>query len=117
MKLIPLKETDLDACVNDAQRERIVITRDGKPVALVVGVRGLDAEQLELGSSVKFWELITDRRQQRRFTREQLEQRLRTPVKPQPEAAQHHLAADATSGGARRAVATSSRKKREPRHG
>jgi len=60
----------------NAQDERIVITRDGKPVALVVGVEGLDAEQVELGSSSKFWELINHRRQQTALTREQLEQKI-----------------------------------------
>ena len=55
MKVIGLKETNLDACVSEAQHEKIVITRNGEPVALVVGVAGLDAEQLELGSNPEFW--------------------------------------------------------------
>ena len=76
MKLVALQETDLSTCVNDAQRERVVITRGGKPVALVVGVKGLDAEQLELGTNVEFWELVMERRRQRTITREQLEQRI-----------------------------------------
>ena len=58
MKVIGLKETNLDACVSEAQREKTVITRNGKPVALVVGVAGLDAEQLELGSNPEFWKLM-----------------------------------------------------------
>ena len=57
MKVIGLKETHLDACVSEAQHEKIVITRNGKPVALV-GVAGLDAEQLELGSNPEFWKLM-----------------------------------------------------------
>ena len=79
MKLVALQETDLSTCVNDAQRERVVITRGGKPVALVVGVKGLDAEQLELGTNVEFWELVMERRRQRTITREQLEQRINQP--------------------------------------
>ena len=58
MKVIALKETNLDACVSEAQHEKIVITRNGKPVAPVVGVAGLDAEQLELGSNPEFWKLM-----------------------------------------------------------
>ena len=46
MKVIGLKETSLDACVDEAQHEKVVITQKGKPVALVVGVAGLDAEQV-----------------------------------------------------------------------
>jgi len=85
MRTIGLQETNLDACVAEAQDEKIVITRNGKPVALVVGIEGLDAEQVELGSSAKFWELITLRRQQETVTREQLEQKVRQRAKRQPE--------------------------------
>lgn len=41
-----LAQVTLDVCVKDAQRERVVITRKGKPVALTVGVEGLDKEPL-----------------------------------------------------------------------
>ena len=91
MKAISLKDTSLDACVRDAQRGRIVITRDGKPVALVVGVAGLDGEQLELGSSARFWELISHRREQKTLTRTQLEKRI--PETGGSEAAQQGVAA------------------------
>ena len=106
MKVIGLKETNLDACVSEAQGERIVITRNGKPVALVVGVAGLDAEQLELGSNPAFWELITQRRRQRTITRSQLEEKIRQSVKRQPQAAQQGAAPD-----------TAARKKRSRRRG
>jgi len=76
MKVIGLKDTNLDACVNDAQRERVVITRNGKPVAIVVGVEGLDAEQLEFGSDPASWKLIAQRRRQRTMTRSQLEEKI-----------------------------------------
>ncbi len=77
MITIDLKKAVLDICVSDAQRERIVITRNGKPVALIVGIEGMDAEQLQLGSSDKFWRLITERRAQKTMTRAQLEQKLK----------------------------------------
>lgn len=107
MKVMGLKETNLDACVSEAQHERIVITRNGKPVALVVGVAGLDAEQLELGSNPAFWELITKRRRQRTITRAQLEEKVRRrSVKPQTVATQQGVAPD-----------TATRKKRSRRRG
>ena len=105
MKVIGLKETNLDACVSEAQGERIVITRNGKPVALVVGVAGLDAEQLELGSNPAFWELITQRRRQRTITRSQLEEKIRQSATSQPRAAQQG------------APDTAARKKRSRRRG
>lgn len=83
MKLVALQDTDLSTCVDEAQRERVVVTRDGKPVALVVGVKGLDAEQLELGTTAAFWDLIVERRRQPTLTREQLQQRLHV-LPPRP---------------------------------
>ncbi len=77
MTRIDLKNTNLDSVVQDAQHERVIITRNGKPVALIVGVEGMDEEQLELGSSDKFWKLIEERRSQETITRAELEQRIR----------------------------------------
>jgi antitoxin (DNA-binding transcriptional repressor) of toxin-antitoxin stability system len=77
MKTIGLKQATLDACIKNAQHERVVITRDGKPVALIVGVEGMDKEQLQLGSSDKFWELIEKRRKDKIISRAELEQRLK----------------------------------------
>ena len=74
MKVVGLEQASLDTCVNDAQRERVVITRNGKPVALIIGVEGMDKEQLELGSSDKFWRLIAERRTQKTLSRAELEQ-------------------------------------------
>ncbi len=72
-----LRQATLDTCVNDAQHERIVLTRNGKPVALVIGVEGMDEEQLQLGSSDKFWRLMAERRAQKTMTRAQLEQSIK----------------------------------------
>ena len=76
MKTIGVEQTTLDVCVRDAQREQVVVTRNGVPVALVVGVEGLDEEQVNLGSSDAFWNLIAERRRQRTLSRAELEQRL-----------------------------------------
>lgn len=76
MKTIGLEHATLDACVKDARHERVVITRKGKPVALIVGVEGLDEEQLQLGSSPKFWTLIEERRKQKTISRAELEKKI-----------------------------------------
>jgi hypothetical protein len=76
VKTIDIQHTDLDACVADAQSDRVVVTRDGNPVALVVGVRGLDDEQVQLGASDEFWKLISQRREEKTFDRAALEKRL-----------------------------------------
>ncbi len=75
MKVLDIQTTSLDACVSDAQSERIVIARDGNPVAVVLGVQGLDEEQVALGSSDEFWELIARRRREKTLTRGALEKR------------------------------------------
>ena len=76
MKRIGLEQATLDGCISEAQQERVIITRKGKPVALMVGVAGLDEEQLELGSSEKFWTLIEARRKQKTLSRAELEEKI-----------------------------------------
>jgi len=76
MKTVDIHETNLNACVVDAQSERIVIMREGNPVALVVGVQGLDEEQAQLGASDEFWKLISERRKEPTLDRSALEKKL-----------------------------------------
>ena len=67
MKSIGLKEAKahLSQFVDKAQHERILITRHGRPAALVIGVEGHDIEQIVLGSDAEFWTMIEERRKQR----------------------------------------------------
>jgi prevent-host-death family protein len=76
MKVVALNDADLRECVSDARREGVVITQKGKPVAMLVGVEGLDLEQIELGRSDKFWKLVRQWRRQRTLTRAELDKRL-----------------------------------------
>ena len=76
MKTVDMQETNLDACVAAAQSDRVVVTRGGNPVALVVGVQGLDEEQAELGASDEFWKLISARRKEPTIDRLTLEKKL-----------------------------------------
>jgi prevent-host-death family protein len=64
VKLIGLKQAKarLSEFVDAAQRDRVLITRRGQPVALVIGVEGQDIEQVMLGSDPAFWKLIEERR-------------------------------------------------------
>ena len=61
MKTLGIEQATLDSCVREAQDDRVLLTRDGRPVAVVVGVAGLDDEQIALGMSDGFWRLITAR--------------------------------------------------------
>ena len=76
MKVVPLKDANLQKCVSAAKREDVVITQRGKPVAMLVGVAGLDLEQIELGRCEKFWKLVRRWRGQKTLSRAELDRRL-----------------------------------------
>ena len=76
MKTINLEQASLQNCIKEAQHERIIITENGKPIALLIGLESMDEEQWQLENSDEFWQLITERRTQKTISREQLEQKL-----------------------------------------
>lgn len=76
MKVIGIDEANIKECVKEAQHESVLLTRQGKPVALLVGVAGMDLEQITLGYSDKFWQLIRERRGQKTMSRAELEKQL-----------------------------------------
>ena len=76
MKVVALEQSTLAGCVDDARADRVVVLRGGHPVALVVGVDGLDQEQVELGSDPAFWSMNSERRNQATIDRGELERRL-----------------------------------------
>lgn len=73
MKTIGLEFTSLDSCITEAQQERVVVMRQGKPIALVIGI---DEEQLELARDHSLWKLIEERRTQETISRKELENAL-----------------------------------------
>lgn len=79
MKVIQIDGANINECVKDAQHERVLLTRRGKPIALIVGVAGMDLEQIALGHSDEFWQLIRERRGQKTMSRAELEKRLAEP--------------------------------------
>jgi len=64
MSTVPEKELrqNLDSILTRAQSERIVISRRGKPCAVLVGIEDLDAEDVALTASADFWRMIRQRR-------------------------------------------------------
>ncbi|RJP34196.1 MAG: hypothetical protein C4527_02810 [Candidatus Omnitrophota bacterium] len=76
MKTIGIEQATLDMCMENIQQERVVLMRNGKPFALLVGVEGMDKEQLELGSSAKFWKRVEKWRKEKTISRAELERRL-----------------------------------------
>jgi len=64
-------------CMDISQEDQVVITRHGKPAAVLVGVEGRDWEDLVLQTSPAFWQLIEDRRKQRTISLTELKTRLK----------------------------------------
>lgn len=60
MKVLAMREAKagLSAALDEAQHERVLITRNGKPSAIVIGVEGREFEDVMLMSNPKFWEMI-----------------------------------------------------------
>lgn len=67
-------------CIELSQRERVVVTRHGRPVALVTGVDGYDWEDLILVASPEFWKMIEARRRQESIPLEAAAQRLKVKL-------------------------------------
>jgi prevent-host-death family protein len=68
MKVVPIREAKatLSGCVEAAQRDRILITRHGRPAALVIGVEGENLEDLLTVANPRFWKLVESRRRSRK---------------------------------------------------
>ena len=66
MKEITLEELSQQtaALLDAAQHERLVVTRNGKPLAVVVGIENKDEEDLRLEASPEFWRMIEERRRE-----------------------------------------------------
>jgi len=64
MKVVAVREAkaSLSEYIDKAQRDRVLITKHGKPAALVIGVEGEDLEDLLTMANPRFWEMIEDRR-------------------------------------------------------
>jgi antitoxin (DNA-binding transcriptional repressor) of toxin-antitoxin stability system len=76
VKIVPMENATLDRCVTEAHQERVILTRYGDPIALVVGISGMDEEQVRLSGSPEFWKQIEESRRQKTISREELARRL-----------------------------------------
>jgi prevent-host-death family protein len=66
MKEVTLEQLsrETSTLLDAAQREKLLVTREGKPLALVVGIENLDAEDWDLATSPEFWRMIEERRRE-----------------------------------------------------
>ena len=78
MKTIAVRELQkkIKETVDDAQKDRVVITRQGKPAAVMVGVEGQDWESVVLETDPGFWRLISKRRKEPTISLRELRSRI-----------------------------------------
>jgi len=62
--------------VEAAQKDRVVVTRKGKPAAVLVGVEGQDWESVVLQTSASFWKLIEKRRREKTIPLREMKRRV-----------------------------------------
>ena len=75
---------DTENLVATSQREKVVLTRNGKPVALVLGIEDkYDAEDWYYMTSPEFWRMIELRRQEGTNPLNVVEERLFTAEESQ----------------------------------
>jgi len=78
VKTVPVRDLQkkLKQCIDEAQEDRVVITRRGKPAALLLGVEGKDWETVILETDPIFWKLIQERRKEPTIPIKELKARL-----------------------------------------
>ncbi len=84
MKVVALgtAKNGLSSYVDAAQFDRVLITRHGKPVALMIGVEGEEFEDLMTRSDPEFWRMIeTRRKSSKTVTADEMRRRLRVGAK------------------------------------
>ncbi len=81
MKTISVRDLQksIRACVETAQKERVVISRYGRPAAILIGVEGCDWENVFYRTSPAFRKTIERRRKEKPIPLEEVHPRLGLP--------------------------------------
>ncbi len=80
MKIVSVRtlQNSIRLCVDNSQKDRIIITRHGKPAAILIGVEGQDWESIALQSDEKFWKTIEKRRKEKTVPLSEMKMKVRT---------------------------------------
>ncbi len=73
---VRLLQKSVKECVDNSQKDRVIITRHGKPAAVLLGVEGADWEDVVLETDPAFWRLIRSRRKEETVSLEELKAEL-----------------------------------------
>jgi len=69
-------QKQIRAVMDLAQKDQIVITRNGEPVAVVLGIEGVDWETVALETNRSFWKEIGKRRKQKTISLSEIRKRV-----------------------------------------
>jgi prevent-host-death family protein len=80
VKTISVRELQqkIRAVMETAQKDQVVITRNGRPVAVILGIEGADWETVAQETSKSFWKEIGKRRKQKTISLSEMRKRLGT---------------------------------------
>lgn len=83
MKTIGVRELQkrIRECVEASQAESVVITRNGKPASIVIGVEGSNWEDLVLQANPAFWSTLRERRMEKSISADEMRRRVLAPAK------------------------------------
>ena len=78
MKTVSVRDLqkNVKECVDESQEDRVVITRHGRPAAVLVGVEGENWEDIVLQTDPSFWKLIRKRRKEKTISLDELKAEL-----------------------------------------
>ena len=78
MKTIAVRELQkkIKETINASQKDRVIITRNGKPAAILIGVDGQEWESVVLETDPGFWRMIKQRRKEPTLSYDKLLSRL-----------------------------------------
>jgi len=85
MKTISIRDLqkNIRKCVDVSQKEHVVVTRHGKPAAIVIGVEGNDWEDVMYQTSPAFWKMIEERRKGKTLSLSEVRKRIEAKWKKQ----------------------------------
>lgn len=78
MKTIAVRELQkkIKETISESQKDRVIITRNGKPAAILIGVDGQQWESVILETDPGFWRMIKQRRKEPTLSYDELLSRL-----------------------------------------
>jgi len=78
MKTVTVRDLQkqLRECIEASQEDRVVVTRHGRPAAVLVGIEGKDWESVILQTSAEFWKLIEKRRREKTVSLAEMPERV-----------------------------------------